>query len=496
MNKILLIICVSLTLVSCRKFLTEYSPSDVIPTTTADFGEILYADGYPENGTRTLYRWAAFLDDDIQCYLGPTNITAINFITSARILLQWQPDLATENLSFGMDINSWAKFYKLLLGVNVVIQSLDDAAGPQEQKDQFKGEAYVLRAFYHFMLVNFYSRPYNDSTTTPDKIMGVPIRVDANLSDSFMTRSSVKEVYDQIASDLDMGIELLERKKKFSSVFRISHIAAHLLASRVHLYMENWDKAVYHADKVLAVHPQLMDYNSKIGVPVTMEDGLVGPTNVESIWCYGNARERYPEGYGFTYDVSADLVQTFEPDDLRRSIAIYEIPDFLKPYVAIPVSQQKQLGDYNSGNKSITNSWRSSEAYLNRAEAYIQKYRISGNSNYATEALESLNILRSFRFPAGTYQPWGVEPGDVLLQMCRDERRRELFCEEAHRWFDLRRYGMPTIKHIYTPDIGVVETYTLNKRDPQYVMPIPDEVLTKNPALIRDPLYEGIRMKD
>src|SRR5690606_19030747 len=116
---------------------------------------------------------------------------------------------------------------------------------------------------------------------------------------------------------------------------------------------------------------------------------------------------------------------------------IVEVPVFLKPFIATDFIQQKNLGNIYAGSLSITNSWRSSEAYLNRAEAYIQKFRATGNNHNATEALESLNTLSIMRFPIGTYQPWGLEPGDDLLELCREERRRELVREEAHRWFDL-----------------------------------------------------------
>jgi hypothetical protein len=44
-----------------------------------------------------------------------------------------------------------------------------------------------------------------------------------------------------------------------------------------------------------------------------------------------------------------------------------------------------------------------------------------------------------------------------ILQFCLTERRREFSFEEL-RWFDLRRYGMPSIVHTFNPN----EPFVLN----------------------------------
>ena len=58
---------------------------------------------------------------------------------------------------------------------------------------------------------------------------------------------------------------------------------------------------------------------------------------------------------------------------------------------------------------------------------------------------------------------------DALIQLVRDERRREL-CFENHRWFDLRRYGMKEIKHVWYDESGHAIEYTLQQNDPGYTL--------------------------
>ncbi|MGE7774762.1 RagB/SusD family nutrient uptake outer membrane protein [Chitinophaga sp. NPDC101104] len=501
MKKLLVILLAACSLASCKKFLEEYSPSDVTPKSTADFNEILFSDGYPD-AKKELHPWLMYMEDDIQFYVSPANmIDAPTYYAAIRGAYEWQSVQGRDGSGASPEyFNAWGNYYKQLLGVNVVLQNVDRSTGDPALKDQVKGEAYALRAYYHFKLVNIYARPYNDSTTTPGKLAGIPLRTNGDLSDQYMTRNTVKEVYDQITSDLDSAILLLERSRKTDDVFRISHVAAHLLASRVYLYMEDWQRCIQHADAVLHQHPQLMNYMDWNGVTPDFDNSFVGPENVESVWCYGSAREYYPmneAGFGMCFEVSRELVGCFEDNDLRKANVIFEVPVELKPYIGLDYFQNKRM--YPSGANeylTINNSWRSSEAYLNRAEAYIQLYRTKGDAAAASEALKSLNTLRAQRFAPADFQAWTLKPADILLQMCRDERRRELYFEEGHRWFDLKRYGMPSIRHVYHPDLSTTQTFTLQKRDAQYVVPIPEIVLTRNPALVRDPLIPGTRQPD
>ncbi|MBR7134001.1 MAG: RagB/SusD family nutrient uptake outer membrane protein, partial [Bacteroidaceae bacterium] len=127
-------------------------------------------------------------------------------------------------------------------------------------------------------------------------------------------------------------------------------------------------------------------------------------------------------------------------------------------------------------------SLRLSEAYLNYMEACAM---IGGNRT--DDAIAALNDLREKRFDPEDFEELEFDNNDELLEFIKDERRREL-CFEGHRWFDLRRWGMPSITHTWHNDASSSSTYRLQEGDLQYTLPIPDEAMEMNGSLIQNEL--------
>ena len=125
---------------------------------------------------------------------------------------------------------------------------------------------------------------------------------------------------------------------------------------------------------------------------------------------------------------------------------------------------------------------RLSEAYLNYAEAMA----MLGNEGMA-DATAALNTLREMRFDPEDFEEEEFDSQQELIEFIRDERRREL-CFEGHRWFDLRRWGMPALTHKWYDDSETTSTYSLEEGDLLYAVPIPDEALQSNGSLVQNEL--------
>jgi hypothetical protein len=448
---------------SCKKFLEEQSQTDVIPKTANDLNELLIGGAYMSASAESSSQTLRMIDDDVA-------MDAFLFTATRFGVYTWQPEASILPAQVA-GATLWNFRYPKIMTCNLVLQYAAKVSGTTAEIENVEGQAYLLRALNYFMLVNYYGKPYTDRLSNPEEDLGVPILLDGNLSLEGKPRNTVVQVYRQILSDLDKGIELLERSGKNNSLFRINHIAGYLLASRVHLHMGNWEKSIEAANNVLSRKSTLMDLSSW-GTPNQNTKPIVDLPNVETIWGHGELDVIPSVSEDMGYRLSEDLISSFEPGDLRSTIYI---------------SNKRSIKRATVSNFAKTGqAFRVSEALLNRAEAYAQLNKLGQTAN-AQLALNDLNTLRKKRFSAATYQDLTSDGADDLIRKCTLEKRREFFDEESHRWFDLRRMGMPAIKHVYYTSNVQSLTYTLQERDPAYLLQIPRFVLERNPKLVSNP---------
>lgn len=478
----------------CSDFLEEASQDEVRPSTVDDLMQVMVGEGYPMEYFQ--YAYIDFLTDDVQCNGAGGQETLESSVESMYPLFSWGDDIyekLTDN-----KYNTWKICYNKIMGCNTVLDYMDEMTGERKAKNNMCGQALVLRAYYYLLLVNYYGLPYNYGD--PTKNLGVPLKLKMEVTDGFMERNTVAEVYKQMVADLEEGIKLLEENKIDMSLYKISALAGKAILCRVYLYMEDWDNALKYANMILEEKPNL---TSLAGAP---EDAMQyqgnntwsvynESTSDEIIWMYGGSKECafYSVGGGIAtapYTASDELMNLYEFStdadnhlDLRRYMYFT-----YGAWIDWSIFQATIFPNYGfkggKNSKWATRGIRTAEVYLNRAEVYIRKFMETGESNYRVLALEDLNRLRLNRYDTRNVSYNKVEYTDAneLLQFYKDERRREL-CFEEHRWFDLRRYGMPELTHVYFIKAGSEQQLILAEEDPRYVLPIPQSALDRNPYL-------------
>ncbi len=472
-----------LALQSCGDFLEEVSQDEFEPKTTEAFRELLNGEGY--NFSSSVNPLTYMMDDDVE------SVSTSSWDDIQRIqqeLYTWQPDFYSFQDEEGTYTSSnkdvYKNLYELIMACNIVNEYIDGSQGTDADKAIVRAEALSLRAFYYLQLVNLYAYPYNDKDHDPSTALGVPLVLASEVFDEGEPRSTVKKVYDQIATDIEQACDLFGQDKTNRGVFRISYTAAHLLASRIYLYMENWDKVIEHATYALETAPELADLNNyTIDNTYNPTNGVISRNFPETIFLGGYRAISGSYGLmGTPFNVSSDLFNSYADNDLRIGTYLMEASSYLPyNYMLLKSSSEQEY------------AWRTSELYLNRAEAYIELY-MDGDQAAGQKAVDDLNTLLSKRYR--DYEPLTLKPADELLELYREERRKEL-CFEGFRWFDLRRYGMPQLEHILIDQNGNSTRYILKEKDPSYVLPLPDNAMEHNSNLIQNelsPRREGSAM--
>lgn len=473
--------------ISCSDFLEPKSQNEYVPKTAVALNEMLLGDAYAKpNVSNSLFSLQQILDDDVACSTSPYSIYSSENIPAYHALYSWQPDMFTMLKEYGQSCEVWPAYYDLILGCNAALDYIDDMVGTEAEIAVVKAQAHALRALYYFNLVNLFGEPYNHNP----KALGVPLKLTSELTTEYPRRNTVGEVYDQIVKDLDEAEKyylVLSKTEQWRQDFRTSLPMVQLLKSRVFLHMERWEEAAIYAEKVITDWGfSLVDLNT-LPMPTAKEPyyNFISYDCSETIYLYGNITDvtKYVTVVTQSDDgktrrhqfcVSDELLKGYVTGDLRKEK--YIVTEKEDPTIYLPWGKVFINSEHIATNSSEFGvAFRLSEAYLNWAEGAA----LSGDPKTAREAI---NTLREKRFTEEAYSPMPELTGDELVEYIRQERRLEL-CFEGFRWFDLRRYGMPSFSRDWRLEGQAVARYTLEKNDPGYTLPIPEDVLELNKNL-------------
>lgn len=480
--KYIALICLTISVSSCKKdFLKESSQDQVKPTTTAALNQLMTGEAYQL--TSVMHDYIELLNDDVQSDFNE-NVFVQTALTKYAPVFTWRRDMLDKLIEVSAtNPNAWFNYYSRIKGCNVVLDYVDRVEGTTAEKENLRGQALALRSFYYFMMVNLFGKPYIGTAVNPETDLGVPLILTAEVNDEPIKRSTVKEVYHQITQDLLQAIPLLSAYGGGNHLYKFNQTGAKFLLSRVYLYMGNWDGCIQYADQTLAEKSALKQYNEITSFTYGISVGLTSP---EVIWGYGVNAELGSMPFGGNqsevrgaYSVSDDLLSNFASTDLRLKY------NFTNTVILSTFTAYKGRSAKFAQSNTNSMAFRTAEAYLNRAEAYIQK-ALAGDQSGIAKALADLNTLRFNRITTAAYVPINITDVQELYTFCKNERRRELSFENS-RWFDLRRWGMPAIQHRFQVTSGSPNVLTLERNDNRYTLGIPAEALSRNPNLIQNP---------
>lgn len=341
--------------------------------------------------------------DEIIPYGTPSN-PSLNFYNNS--LLAENADVA----------QYWNDSYNQIYAANSIIEGTEASTKLSDQnKKQLKGEALFIRALLHFYLVNLFGDiPY--ITGTDYKNNSIVSRMPANL------------VYQNIVSDLESALALLQNNYSETGRIRVDKYVARALLARVYLYSKSYPEAANEASA-------LLNQTDLFSLETIDETFLVNSR--ETIWQLQSAEagQNTQEASTFIFlsgppalvALNDNLVNSFSTADLRHSNWIKAVSDDTSTwYYAYKYKEQ----NFTSISKEYSIVFRLAEQYLIRAEARAQQGDLIG-------AKEDLNKIRH---RAGLDDTSAISKEEIL-EAILNERRWEFFTEYGHRFFDLKRFN-------------------------------------------------------
>lgn len=177
---------------------------------------------------------------------------------------QWKD---IENYSTGTSdtpYDVWEAYYQGISVCNHAIEAMKEISADPANDPELTaswGEAHVLRAYMHFVLVNVFAEAYKDDARSEGDT-GIPyvtipetvVHVDYSTSEFL---HSVKGTYDLIEKDLLEGLPHIT-DNYVSRAFHFNRNAANAFAARFYLFKRDYAKCIQYATEALGSNPSTM----------------------------------------------------------------------------------------------------------------------------------------------------------------------------------------------------------------------------------------------
>jgi hypothetical protein len=333
----------------------------------------------------------------------------------------------------------WTYDYEGISRCNLAIGFLTDpeivekTGIAEERKNQLLSEAYFLRAYYYFDLVNnFGDVPL--ISKSPDSF---------EEAFSVSVRAPKSDVLDQILLDLETAQGLAPQvKNDATDPWRVSIGAIIALQAKVALYNENWGE-------VLSLITAL-DNLGFYGLNDNYFDAFDASkefSEQEVIFAYDHSSGENPpngnglaavSGWGF-FAPTDDFLAAFEDDDPRLAYTI-NVADQHSPKIMGSLTEYKGNDD-SPGNK----------IYIRYADVLLWKAEALNESGNPEDAVTIINQIRERARTSPTADETAVPSGTLearpssndqaqVRSWIQSERRVELGFE-SQRFNDLKRWG-------------------------------------------------------
>ncbi|MGB2525724.1 RagB/SusD family nutrient uptake outer membrane protein [Flagellimonas sp. SN16] len=445
---------VLLTLCSCEQYLEVDPPKNQLTgevvfedaaTVDAAFAYIyaeLRENGFTTGGTQGLSYLMGHYSDEFDLY--SSTLPGVLNYTNNTVL---PSDNSVKNL--------WDTGYGLIYAANALLEGVSSSGSLSDvEKERFLGEAYFIRAFLHFYLVNIFGEVPYIMTTEYDENRDID-------------KLKIAEVYRHIEDDLLMAKGMLASSPTDLERFRPNHWTASAMLARVYLYREEWQMAIDEASNILSDS----EYSLNLDV-----DKVFLKESPETLWQLGPGLPGNNTKEAFTFVIvngpppnsalTPTLIGSFEEGDARFDHWIGSATDGLETWY-FPFKYRQFVPTASTQECSII--FRLAEQYLILAEANAQL----GNLG---PALVFLNTVRS----RASLPLLGNLDKTSLLEAVQAERRVEFFSEQGHRFFDLKRTGRAD---------AVLAHLKSGWESSDQLLPIPESELLLNPNLL--PQNEG-----
>lgn len=394
-----------------------------------------------------------------------------------KILTMWDETAhSREQIEQTSSDSHYTQFYYIIGRIaNPILMNIDGATGDETLRRQVKCEALVLRAYFHYLLVQKFARAYDPSYASTT--LAIPYLYETQDLLETIPQLTLQEVYTNILEDLDLAISLGGLPEEPVNHMRMGLPFAYAVKAMALMSMQRFDDAADAAESSLAINPTISNYNDLM----VIQKGML----LKQDWPV--VRRPFmdcPEDLFVTRDIldntglSAEAQARFEDGHICRDRIITDLVMF--DYMMgrgedllgldIPITY-----DFSPNWNSF--GLKTAHMRLVLAECELHKGNIDN-------AMEQLDLLRVNRIITEKYSPLKgrVTTKDEAIRCLKQTSHGENIYSyynfvNRKRWNQLDDY-----KETLTRTVGD-NVYTVSPESTMWIFPFPQNVISLNPSI-------------
>lgn len=394
-------------------------------------------------------------------------------------------------LTYRRTKSTWLQNYNMISTANDVIKlikSLGDEANLSVNQKCLLAQAYGVRGYLYFMLINFYQQPYAIAKDKP----GIPIMTDEVTKAG---RNTVAEVYELLLSDLNKSYSLL-KDSGLKDPNALNEFSVAGMLARAYCFVNDepnqWQKVADFAyiatkgsnpatkEQLISKFHTLDQVDALWGAKIDSETNTYYASFMSNIDPYSNAY-----GTAAPKMIFNKLYDQMDANDIRKAWFSETPLKVLKKdntEVTLPALTQLKFQDRGSFTSDYI-FMRASEFYFVAAEAYMKL----NNEGKARQYLEDVMKIRIPNYSASS------KSGDALLKEIQFQKRIETWGEGVimldKKWrgegMDRNYFVVKEGKqeNITNHNTGLVNSMKFDPYPLQWVFQIPIAEMDNNPEI-------------
>lgn len=264
--------------------------------------------------------------------LGPDNNSFFYMREMGQSWYTWQSmGLPTSSLCR----NFWDYAYMLVGRANTILATIDDATGPEDEKQWIKAQAYTFRAHGYIRAMQWFGPRWQDSNN--GSAYGVVLRTEPGTEPAAL--GTCNEIMDLIYSDLTAAIDLYQASKKSRKYTYEPDIdIAYGLFARAAMWKQDWATAKTMAHNARQNYPVMTNEDWLSGFIWEADDYMWTNPDNDIYWssfgAWFSCNGAYPSSWGYGLNMDMSLYRLIDDNDIRKQV--FFGPDKIAQLATIP----------------------------------------------------------------------------------------------------------------------------------------------------------------